>query len=188
MQSLNQGPPPSLVDVNAGSHYRCCGLSRKLANVKVRKQDSRPLEWGFASLISSHGSNKLCHHRCHLKSPTEALCCFSRQKNSLPLALVITERNCHKPVIIREPSIFQYLRAQMNFANPCTFPPFKAHFKKEKLFGFSFLNVSQHTLPGVREDPREGIQFLLWPIEHTYGWKWLIKHFLSSLDFDTNAS
>lgn len=56
------------VYVNVASHYRCCSLSGGLANVKVRKQDSRPLEWGFASLFSSHGSDKLGHHCCHLKA------------------------------------------------------------------------------------------------------------------------
>lgn len=64
--------------------------------------------------------------------PNSPTVLFQKTKDWPPLVLVITEENCNRPVIIREPSIFQDLRAYVNFANACTFPPFSALGERER--------------------------------------------------------
>lgn len=100
--------------------------------------------------------------RLSSQSPKEELCCFSTQKNAPPCA-VITEQSCHRPSIIKEPCFFQYFRAYVDSANPCTFPLFK------QLWRWT----------GVFEYPAGTTQFLLRLFEHTYAWQWLIKRFVA---------
>lgn len=140
------------------------------------------LKWGFPSLISSHGWNT----NLVILKPSGGTVLFQQTKEWPPLVLVITE-NCHRRVIIKEPSIFQYLRAYVNFANPCTFPPFR-HIWRNTNVGVGGMHCPT-THGRVFEYPTGGVQFLLWLFKHTYGWEWLIRHFLSPLDVNnTKAS
>lgn len=86
----------------------------------------------FSSLISSHGLKTNLVITAVILKPNSPTVLFQKTKDWPPLVLVITEENCNRPVIIREPSIFQDLRAYVNFANACTFPPFSALGERER--------------------------------------------------------
>ena len=119
-------------------------------------------------LISSHDLNA---NLVIIAVTPKAQLLFQQTKEWPPLALVIAEQNCHRPVIIKEPSIFQHLRAYVNFANPCTFTLFLSAFGETRTLLQGGNALSHHTWPGVWEYPTGAVQFLLRPIKHTYGWE-----------------
>lgn len=108
--------------------------------------------------------------------PNRRTVLFQKTKEWPPLVLVITEQNCHRPVIIKS-------QASSSILGLLWILPMLAHFcpPSSTLGEIVWGNVlSQHTWPGVCWFPWRAIQFLLWLFKDTYGWEWLIKRFFVS--------
>lgn len=126
---------------------------------------SCPLEWGFSSLISSHGLKRNSPITTAMLKPNRGTVLFLQTKECPPLVLVITEHNCHRHVIIK----IKHLPALKGLCEFC-----------QPLHNFPVHCITTQ----VFVNPEDCVV----AVQASYILKWLIKHFLSCWDVNTKTS